>query len=241
MFPQTKTPLTIPSCIGWLDASDTSTITSSGGLVSSIRNKANSLAPFVQATGANQPQTGVASLVGRNVITFNGTSHHLNCNALASAFAGEDAPVSCFSVYVPTSLGSQRTIFGAGNTGSANNLFMHDNSDVGLFRIFKRTSAGVIAQAFTTTAPSSTPVMMSMSCQGATLKAYKNNVSFIDGAFNVATIAFNQFVIGARPGPTLSNYYSGNICEQIFFNRGLSDAQVDLIENYLANKWGLTV
>jgi hypothetical protein len=53
----------------WLDASDTSTITESGGAVSQWTNK-GSLGDFTQATGAVQPTTGATTLNGRNVIDF---------------------------------------------------------------------------------------------------------------------------------------------------------------------------
>lgn len=55
----------------WLDASDTSTITESGGSVSQWDNK-GSLGNFTQATGAVQPTTGSTTLNGRNVIDFAG-------------------------------------------------------------------------------------------------------------------------------------------------------------------------
>lgn len=53
----------------WLDASDTTTITESGGAVSQWTNK-GSKGNFTQATGAVQPTTGATTLNGRNVIDF---------------------------------------------------------------------------------------------------------------------------------------------------------------------------
>jgi len=53
----------------WLDASDASTITESGGSVSQWDNK-GTLENFTQATSADQPTTGVSTLNGLNVIDF---------------------------------------------------------------------------------------------------------------------------------------------------------------------------
>jgi hypothetical protein len=53
----------------WLDASDTSTITESGGSVSQWNNK-GTLGNFTQGTGAVQPTTGASTISGRNVIDF---------------------------------------------------------------------------------------------------------------------------------------------------------------------------
>jgi hypothetical protein len=55
----------------WLDASDSATITSSGGAVSQWNNK-GSLGNFTQSTAANQPTTGSATQNGRNVLSFDG-------------------------------------------------------------------------------------------------------------------------------------------------------------------------
>jgi hypothetical protein len=53
----------------WLDASDTSTITQSGGAVSQWNNK-GSLGNFAQGNGALQPTTNATTLNGLNVIDF---------------------------------------------------------------------------------------------------------------------------------------------------------------------------
>lgn len=56
----------------WLDASDASTITASGGSVSQWNNK-GTLSDFAQATSALQPTTGVTTINGLNVIDFDST------------------------------------------------------------------------------------------------------------------------------------------------------------------------
>jgi len=53
----------------WLDASDASTITESGGSVSQWDNK-GTLENFTQATSADQPTTGSTTVNDRNVIDF---------------------------------------------------------------------------------------------------------------------------------------------------------------------------
>jgi hypothetical protein len=57
----------------WLDASDATTITSSGSpaTVSQWNNK-GTLSNFTQATGANQPTTGASTVNGLNVFDFDG-------------------------------------------------------------------------------------------------------------------------------------------------------------------------
>jgi len=59
------------SLIGWWDADDDTTITESGGAVSSWANKAGG-DPLLQTLGARQPETGTRALNGRNVLDFDG-------------------------------------------------------------------------------------------------------------------------------------------------------------------------
>jgi len=240
-FPLTNVPSTISGLVGWMDAADTSTsnITSSGGSVSNIRNKANSQNPFVQATGGNQPQTGVSTVAGKNVLRFNGTSNYLSCNALASAFTGTDAAVSAFAVYKPNALSFSPTIFCAANSANTTTLFAHDNSTNNLFKVQKNDNTSASVSATTTTAPISVPVMLSMSCAGTTLKAWKDGTSFYNGIFDVGATTLNTFAIGVRPTSAISNYLNGDIAEVIIYNRALSDAEVASIQKYLANKWGM--
>lgn len=237
----TQVPLTVPGCVGWMDAADRGSITSSGGFVSNVRNKANVQSPFVQATGGNQPATGSSNIAGNNVLTFNGTSSYLSCNALASAFTGNDTPVSAFAVYNPGSISGSPTIFCAGNSGNNTNLFAHDNGATNTFSVFKRDDSSVLDQVVTTVASVSSPVMLSMSCAGATLKAWKNGILFANGAFNVGVTTLNTFAIGARPTSTITSYFPGDIAKIIIYIRALSDTEVDTVENYLGNKWGIAV
>lgn len=236
-------PTQIPNCVGWIDPSDTSTdnITSSGGLVSSIDNKANSQNQFVQATSAAQPQTGVSTMAGRNVLTFDGSSDYLSCNALSSAFTGTDAAVSVLAVYKPNALSFSPTIFCAANSANTTTLFTHDNSTNNLFKVQKNDNTSASVSATTTTAPISVPVMLSMSCAGTTLKAWKNGTSFYNGTFDVGATTLNTFAIGVRPTSAISNYFNGDIAEVIIYNRALSDAEVASIQKYLANKWGIAL
>jgi len=61
----------------WLDASDASTITSSGSpaKVSQWNNKGSVSANFTQSTGAAQPTTGTETQNGNNVLVFGGSQY----------------------------------------------------------------------------------------------------------------------------------------------------------------------
>jgi len=61
----------------WWDASEASTITSSGGDVSQFDDKKGNGINLVQATGSNQPKTGTRTINGLNVLDFDGLFDNL--------------------------------------------------------------------------------------------------------------------------------------------------------------------
>lgn len=63
-------PTTISGCVLWLDASDTATITSSGGAVSQWDDKSGGTRHVVQTTAGKKPTTGTVTQNGRNVLDF---------------------------------------------------------------------------------------------------------------------------------------------------------------------------
>jgi hypothetical protein len=69
----------------WLDASDTTTITESGGSVSQWNDKSGNGRDFVQATAGSQPSTGTITLNNKNVISFF-SGRTLVSNAAASTW-----------------------------------------------------------------------------------------------------------------------------------------------------------
>ena len=105
------------SPVSWFDASDTSTITESGGLVSLLTDK-GSLGADVSASGTERPTTGAATLNGYNLIRFDGVANVLQ----TASFTGvQDLDFSFHCVCVGTNLNvgtnEQRGIF---STADAN-------------------------------------------------------------------------------------------------------------------------
>lgn len=67
-------------------------------------------------------------------------------------------------------------------------------------------------------------------------KKYYQNTGPLGSGSETTPTALVSYV-GASIGGTSSNFYNGDIGEIIIFNRTLSDAEQDNIENYLAKKW----
>ena len=92
---------TIASSVYWLDATDASTISATSGSVSEIRDRLGGTTKLVQATGANQPTTGTATINGLNAINFS-----VNDMVLASATNFMPSADSAFVFTIRTTDGS---------------------------------------------------------------------------------------------------------------------------------------
>ena len=63
-------PSFLPGLAAWYDASDAASITATAGKVSQWADKSGNGRHLAQATGANQPSTGVDTMGGRNALSF---------------------------------------------------------------------------------------------------------------------------------------------------------------------------
>ena len=241
IFPITQVPKTIPNLFAWLDASDTSTITSSGGLVSNVRNKANTLMDFSQSTGANKPTTGASTINGKNVITFSGSPVRLNNDGLAAYITGTSMPLSSYVVFNNTNSAAESTMCSFGSSSLANPLYIMSNGTSNGIRYLKRIDSGAASSATGTISPINVPAIFSGLYSGTNLNASLNGVSFFNNAFGAGAITLDAFSIGCRTANgVFSAFYVGDIAEIIFYNRLLSAAENTLIIKYLANKWAIS-
>lgn len=238
----TAWPLSVPGCVAWLDAADTSTITSSGGAVSSVRNKANSQIPFIQASGGNQPATGSSTIAGNNVITFDGTNDYLTADSIATFFTGTDVPCSFFVVFKPTSSVAIGTPWALGRVFSTNALFIHDNGTTNGLRVLRRDTSSNTATATTTIVANGTTAISSGIFTGTSLNAFLNGASYYDSTFDVGALVLDRFTVGARSsGGSVNSYLQGDIAELIMYRRQISASENTSIVKYLGNKWQVSV
>ena len=239
----TQVPLTIPSCVGWMDAADTSTsnITSSGGAVSQIANKANSQIPFVQAAGADQPTTGIRTINGLNALDFDGSTEYLSANGLAGLFTGSDKSMTVFSVCQSDapSGGTQQSIWGLGYSSTTNPI---------MYQYYLSSTNGITRRDDAGTIVTISPAIISgvnvnaIVFSGTTVSSYTNATTNASGsAMDVGNITVDRFAIGALLRPTAGQFFNGVISEVIIYNTALTDEQRISIQRYLGNKWGISV
>jgi hypothetical protein len=233
------TPNKVSGLIAWLDASETSTITESGGLVSDWRSKHNGASIATAATTA-RPTLTAAALNGRSALTFNGSANVMAANSLSSLFNGTDLPFSFFSVIKRAATGVSHCILCGENTAdyaAARNLIHAETTDAIYFR--RRDNGAVEKSAFggtTTTAACTVFVTFS----GTQSNFYINGtlVGSANQDSDVGAITCNKVSIGAF-GSTPGAFFNGLIAEIILVNRVVTTAERTSIQSYFKGRWGL--
>ncbi|OVE77886.1 hypothetical protein BVX99_01360, partial [bacterium F16] len=221
---------------GWYDASDTTTITESGGSVSTWHDKSGNVNHASQPTSANQPKTGTRSRNGLNVIDFG--SSGATALELTSQINVTDTFI--FMVGRVDTLADFNMILA--NAGSDPNTQVRIKQSTGSLSLAGVTNpwlndaTGNVASS--TGISAHTDYVLGYDC-GNPAQFY------IDGTVDPKTIvresstAFRVSAIGARnPGTSWTNPLDGYIGELVILDAPTTEDRQKL-EGYLAHKWGL--
>ena len=208
----------------WLDASDETTITESGGAVSQWDDKSGNGYHVAQGTSANQPTTGTRTVNGLNVIDFDGSNDSL-VDADGPTFSqpntiivvAEFDDVSGINNVVDGRINAQRNLLRAGS----NNFLMYAGS--------------VLSGGSPVTA---TPYAMVATFDGVSSSLRVNGSTVLTG--NVGTQDFASIRIGAE-FDGVGQELDGAVGEIIIVNGTLTAQQIADTETYLADKWGITL
>jgi hypothetical protein len=226
------TPTDLVGCALWLDAADSTSLTLSGSNVSAWRDKSpSSLALTLTGTPT----------WSSNSVNFTGTQYFTN---------------STISLNL-----SAMTVFLVGHTlsGSQNGGFMsfvpipngtdYNQSNAIAYTIDTFT-AGTLATTFnygvssltrTYTSPTN-PFLFTHVQSGTAMTLYGLGTSFYTTTTNFTPGTTTGLTIGARyqtGNGVVSAYLTGNVKEILIYNTALTTTQRQMVENYLAWKWGL--
>lgn len=230
----TQAPAIIPSCTLWLDAADSSTITSSSSLVSSWLDKSGNKNNATQGTSTSQPKSGTRSFNGRNVLDFDGINDFLN---LASNNI-LDQPFTFFVVAQTDVINAVGTFISRQSGAESGGFSIRANGDSTNFIAFGVGGGSTFSVV--------------------SIPSLNTNMNIHNISFNLATSYSinNGTVITAETLPNYNNaivksatigaqsnteYFNGAIAEIIFYSRVIgSDERLDILR-YLSKKWGLTI
>jgi hypothetical protein len=222
-------PTDLPNLLAWYDASETGTITHSGGAVSQWDDKGPNGYDLVQPTGSAQPITGVNTLNGLNVLNLN--------NQWMRATVAVSGDLTVIAVAKSTNTVGNKVITAllrANSTTASDRDFQLDQDGGTVFRSIVFDGAAKIASR---TINGNANIFTAIADYSA------NNTFALNGNTSAST------AIGSRPATSIELrigtghtglFWVGDIAELIFVNGALGSTDYQKAEGYLAHQWGLT-
>ncbi len=216
----------------WLDAADTATITQAANLVSQWNDKSGNANHATQGTGVNQPTTNVRTINGRNVLDFDSSNDFLNLTTGLNSSSGQ----TFFVVFSNDTVTAARPLIGSNDTVAGPVI---RTSTANLFGLVRPNVAVLLngSPAIATT----TNYIGAANYSTSGIDLYINGVSYGTSASSTTFTNGSTWIGGSGAvGPTPFNYHDGVIGEVIVYSGNLSNANKNLVGNYLSSKWGIT-
>jgi len=237
------TPARISTAL-WLDGSDASTLfdaTTGGSLVAADgaiarwEDKSGNARHVTQATAANRPLRKTAAVNALDSILFDGTN-----DDLSGDISIDTSGMSSFTVFKRTNAGGRtEVLLCTGNdTVNGNGLVIiprwTDNNSY--------MQTGNIGDRVTVASSIADAAVLLATTGGVNQKARKDGDVYGPNGPPQAPTGLTRTVtyIGSGRGISVfDRYYAGHICETIWLASVASDANTQIVEGYLAWKWGL--
>lgn len=235
-----KTNIQIPTFLPtdsalWLDADDSSTITTVSGAVSEWRDKSGNLRHATQAMAGNRPLLVTGGLNGTDVVRFDGsdwldctTNLTLTAQHLFIVFKYNTSSGSFVRPFTYSDAG-----FDYNNTGHYIPIVENNNNSI-LYSYF----SGQFQSGLSMT--NGEIVMWENLHTGSQVSNYKNGRAMSSVVSNnTLNKTFTRYRIAGAIDDTTTNNLDGDISQIIIFPRVLTQAEREQMEGYLAWSTGL--
>lgn len=222
------TPDQLSDLAAWYDAADASTITESGGNVSQWDDKSGNNYHATQGTGGIQPETGVHTQNGRNVLLFDGDDYFTLPSGLHGIPNGNNVQ---YAVALSDAAAAQYRVVNFNNAGTIGGIRYKNTS--GLIEYSNGGFGGVTSSGHTDTQFNILSGWRNAATNAVSING-ENAYTNTTGANATATKA-NIGTFNDGTADTLS----GQVAEVIICDAWLSLADRQKIDGYLAHKWGL--
>jgi hypothetical protein len=215
-------PTDIAGLVGWWDASDSSTITESSGIVSLWEDKAGGGYDFIETVGTVGPTTGTVTINGLNALDFNGSTQTMALSGPVGNLAPQ--PVTVLLVAKLDANTSNRHITDQGDDG-VRFLITGD----GNWRAF--AGSAVIGN---TVSADTDPHTITFVGNGASSSMRVDGSSV--GSGNPGSGGVRR---GWRIFLSAGAYTDGRLGEMLVYDSALSGTDLTDAEDYLMDKWGI--
>ena len=215
-------PKALPGFVYWLDASQSSTITTQTG-VSEWRDAAGGTIKATQITANSQPAYQTAQQNGKNAVYFDGTNDSMGLGDLSASFP---SAASAIFAYRPNN-DTEYALYKSGN----NSAFWAYPTAKTYIGTFKATRFNNVASPFM---PTNANAIVAIVSSAAAYRVYIDDVLRHDVAADFSAGANHS--IGANDLGTVMN---GWVYEAIFTSTALSAANLSAAHKYLKAKWGI--
>lgn len=218
----------------WLDAADTGTITIETG-VSQWDDKSGQGNDVTQGTGSLQPTTNTNTINNLNVINFSGDTLGIADNASLSI----TNDMTVIAVLRTETTGTEQNYVSKEDGGNRSYRFRIDNVADKLWALVSDDGSSAEVVLGNSTVPLNTAFF------ATTVVSLGNEVSFFQNGVADGTPAITStvikdndrdFTIGSKGG---TENFDGDIAEVIIYDRAVTAAERQQVENYLSNKWGI--
>lgn len=215
------TPSELSNVVFWGDASDASTITSSGGTVSQWDDKSGNDNHAVQSNSANRPETGVATLNSLNTISIRDSNKYMTVTN------------------TPTSI----AFYGVVNliaTDASTVLVLGSNIDKTSEFFFRRSTSTDVS--FDGTGLGEGKYSLNGSTYSSFSRGHTTPTAPNSGGHIITGVFQSSFALhNILNRVDLSSNVDGHgMCELVASSTELSLTDLQKLEGYFAHKWGLT-
>jgi len=215
----------------WQDSGRTTPAVADGDPVAAWDDSSVGANHATTATAGYRPtlKTGANGINGVSVLRWDGTDDNL-----VSAASASTKPFTLFAVCKPTSFAAGRAIVGAPSAGGMSTVITTGGKQEAL-----KSGTAVIGDSTTAlTAAAACIIELTYSSSGG-FAFYKAGVADGSGTGN-QTFTSMSTVLGKDPGGGGSTFL-GDIAEIIKYDAVLTANQLQAVENYLGNKYGIAV
>jgi len=238
------TPTMINNLSLWFDASDPNTVTQSGGSVSQWRDKSSNAYSVSQPTASNQPTYTTNLLNGLPGIQLSGTRYLYQLGSSMPNFTSGSATTVYMVAKNGSSIGNGwniiNTVWFTGINDATNRYhFSFGYTTTNGITLF--TNGAAVANPSSLVVPYNTNAIIGFAASATSNYIFYNgsNISYASSAAPPSANNGTWFIFGdARVSPT-PIVTDENIYEFVGFNSVLTTSQQQLVEGYLATKWGL--